>query len=501
MDAPLRYTFRDPPPWPHQKRALAKLLRLNGKGLLAMPMRTGKSRVAIDWSGIAFHNYGLRRVLIVCPISVIDVWRDEIEKHCPVPHAIHALRNTAKTNAAHMRNLIGGPGAEDWPINDNAIRFVLVNYEMVWRQVAEEGPRGGKHSRTLDSYLTDWKPDLVIADEAHKLKNPQSRQSKALARLGAAAKMRLALTGTPVTKWPLDVYGLFRFADPGVFPGTWADFKDTYAVWQPAKYEPRIKEIVRYQNLDQLVEKVRAHSFRVKLEDVVDMPEKTFQTIRVPLSPITRRIYDSMAREMIAELENGKVATADIVLTKLMRLSQITSGFVKTEDGEEMDVDDGKLNACLELVENIIEQDEKVVIFCRFKRDYHRLATALTHAGIEHRMLTGEMKEWQRAEALARFRHDRDVTVFIAQIQSGSLGIDLSAARLAIFYSLDYNWATYQQAQDRILSIRNIRPLGYYSLVVPNSIDVLQQRVLRERGDLAEAILHRPHLLVDNSSQ
>lgn len=488
--SPLRYTYRTEP-YAHQKRALAKVARLDGNAGLFMPMRTGKTKVAIDWAGIAYHNHGLRKVLIVCPISVISVWVDEIQKHSPVPGIAQPLRQSAATNAEDVKHWTEHPDTYE------RIHWLVINYEMVWRKIAGGGPQGG--DTTLDQVIARWKPDLVIADEAHKLKNPQSRQSKALARLGQAARMRLALTGTPVTKAPLDLFGLFRFVDPDALgQKTWAGFKDHYAEWEPARYEPRIKIVKRYKNLDELVARTRAHSFRVKLEDCFDLPAKTYQTIPVPLRGAARKAYDDMAHEMIAYLEGGRVATADIVLEKLIRLSQITSGFVKDAEGKEVDIHSEKLSALMDLISDMVEQDEKVVVFCRFKHDYHRISSKLTQGGIRYAMLTGETRPSQRSVEIELFQTEPDIKVFVAQTQAGSLGIDLSAARLAVFYSLDYNWATYQQAQDRILNVRNPRPLGIYHLVCPRTIDVVQLRVLKSRGDLADALIHNPRALLDS---
>jgi SNF2 family DNA or RNA helicase len=521
----LRYSFRTQP-YAHQRKALAKLVKLNGQGGLWMPMRTGKTKVAVDWAGIAYHNHDLRRVLIVCPISVIDVWRDEIAKHSPVPSEAVILRRTAMQNADAMRIMSlpeNSVEAAEGTIHQQ-ITFVIVNYEMVWRGVAETTSRGTWKKTPLDEVIARWKPDLVVADEAHRLKAHTSQQSKALARLGKAAPMRLALTGTPITKWPLDAYGIFRFIDPAVFPTKWRcwkkdehgrrhehtaeceGFADRYAEWAPARFDPRVEEVRRYINQEELVSKIRDHSYSIRLEDAFpDLPARIPpQDIKVALSPKARKVYNDMASEMIAEIEdphgNLRTATADIILTKLVRLSQITSGFVKDEAGVEVDIDDSKLRACLDLIDTIISNGEKVVVFVRFVHDYTRLMVSLVNKGIPHRMLTGQTPELLRKFNIESFQTDPDVPVFIAQIQSGSVGIDLSAARLCIFYSLSYDWAQYAQACDRILNPRKPRPLGIYRLLCPNTVDMVQRRVLDERGSLAEAIIHSPRSLVDSGS-
>jgi SNF2 family DNA or RNA helicase len=496
------------------------LAKLGGKGGLFMPMRTGKTKVIVDWAGIAYHNLGLRRVLIVAPIVALDVWQSEIGKHSPVSYVVSQLRNSTVKNAEFMREMVEAGQDDSFP--GEGIHWVLVNYEMVWRPVVEHGPRGGERKVPLDEIIAHWKPDLVVADEAHKIKQYTSRQSMALNRLGKAAPMRLALTGTPITKWPLDAYGLFRFADSEVFEQTkwrcWKKdsgtgrihehdetcegFADHYATWVPSRHAPDLYEVSHYRNMPELTERIRAHSYAITLADAFpDLPERMPpQDIKVTLSPKARRIYDEMAKELIVEFEHlsgTKTALATNVLTKLVRLSQITSGFIKDELGVEVDIDDSKLRACMELIENIVEQDEKVVLFCRFVHDYHRLSEALATRKLDHAMLTGETKPKDRTANIARFQTSPSVPVFIAQMQSGSLGIDLSAARLSIFYSLGYNWAEYIQACERTLNPRLHRPLGIYRLLATRTIDIIQRRVMDERSEMAEAIIHNPRSLLD----
>lgn len=483
----LRYTFRTEP-YPHQLRALAKIAKVDGKAGLFLPMRTGKTKTAIDWAGIGYYNHGVRRVLIVCPISVIDVWASEIEKHCSVPEGavqVDTLRDTAVENGESVQYWIKHLDPDDY-----VLHFVIVNYEMVWRNATK--------SKRLDAFIAEWQPDLVIADEAHKLKNPQSQQSKALMRLGKAARMKLALTGTPIAKAPLDVYGIFRFVDPDVFGMTWPEFKERYAVWEPARYEPRVKVVKAWQNLPELVGKVKAHSFRMKLTDAFPgIPPVTFTNIKTPLGPSARKVYDDMAKEMIAEIGDGRYATAKIVLEKAIRLRQVASGFIKDENGIEVDLDDTKLNMLMDLIDSTTAQDEKLVIFCSFIHDYRYIGTMLHTRGISYRSLTGSETDKQKSEAKHDFQTLPSVPVIVCQVQSGSLGIDLSAARLTAFYNLTYNWVEYKQALDRTLNVRDNRPRGAYHLLAPATIDVTMLNVLGKRGDLAENLLTNPRSVLD----
>jgi SNF2 family DNA or RNA helicase len=245
-----------------------------------------------------------------------------------------------------------------------------------------------------------------------------------------------------------------------------------------------------------LITKVRANSFRVKKEDCLDLPEKLFQTVPVTLSEKAAKLYREMAKEMIIEIEDTH-ATAAIILVKLLRLSQITSGFVKDIDGNIKVFDESKLNTCMDLVDDLLEEDHKVVIFVRFRQDIERIKEKLLLRKVQHAILSGSVPPSKRDSLVARFQSDPDLKVFIAQVQAGSLGIDLTAADTAIFYSLDYNAANYWQAQDRIHRIGQTRKVTYYHMVVPRSIDQIVLQTLKEKGDLAQTIIHTPRRLLD----
>jgi SNF2 family DNA or RNA helicase len=473
----LKYSYKTTP-YSHQKKALTKIHRLKGVCGLFMEMGTGKTKVAIDWAGISYYNFGLRRVLVMCPVSVMGVWRRQIVEHSPVKHRISVLRGPV-ADRIHRVRLLSKYGLED------GIEWIVINYEGVWRE--------SKNSSITDE-LIKWKPDLVIADESHRIKSSSARQSRAAARIAASASMRLALTGTPITKSPLDLFGQFRFLNPAIFGSNWSRFKNFYGVWGGfGKFQLR-----GYKNLPDLITKVRANSYRIKKEQCLDLPEKVYLELPVTLSPEGARIYREMAKEMIAEIKGANAnyeAIAPIVLVKLLRLSQITSGFVKDTEGKVRIFDTEKLRTCLDLVYDMVSQDEKVVIFCRFRADIARLARKMQEKGIGHEILSGSVPSSRRDSIVERFQNDASVKVFIAQIHSGSLGIELTAASRVIFYSWDYRWESYVQAQDRIHRVGQTKKCTYYHLVVPRSIDTISLGILRDKGNIAHAVIHDPEIL------
>lgn len=470
----MKYHFKTKP-YSYQLRALNKISKLDGSAGLFMEMGTGKTKVAIDWAGIAYHNLGLKKVLVVCPLSVLQVWKKQIALHCPVRSRVTILDGPTTSRIHKIKWLTKN---DDY----DGITWVIINYEGVWR-------RNGR--RSVDDFLINLAPDLVICDESHRIKAASSKQSRAVARIARFTKMKLALTGTPITKSPLDVFGQFRFIDDQIFGSNWYKFKNYYAIWGGfGRYQ-----IKGYKHIQELVKKLRANTFRIKKDQALDLPDKVFLDVPVTLSAKAMDLYKRMAEDMIIEIENTH-ATAPIVLTKLLRLSQITSGFIKDIEGQIQTFDDSKLKVCLDLLEDILAEDQKVVIFVRFRHDIERLSTSLWERfKIHPAILSGSVPQELRNTLVEQFHEDPNSKVFIAQTQAGSLGIDLTPASIAIFYSLDYNAANYWQAQDRLHRIGQTRKVTYYHLIVPRTIDKITLDILKEKGDIAHTIIHDPTVL------
>jgi len=474
----LKYTYKTEP-FSHQKKALRKLFDLNGSGGLLMEMGTGKTKVVIDWAGIGFYNDNVRRVLIIAPLSVLGVWPRQIRQHSGAPTRIFRLEGSTSSRATAIRRIQRDPHSNEY------VTYLIINYEGTWRSPVR-GP-------SIEELLIRWKPDIVVFDESHRLKSPSSKQSRSAFRIGQAARMRMLLTGTAITKSPLDIFGQFRAMKPEIFGTNWFHFKFTYGIWGGfGRYQLR-----GYRNLKQLVTKVRENSYRIKKEQCLDLPPKLFETVPITLPDRIQGIYKKMAEEMIVEIEDTH-ATAAIVLVKLLRLSQITSGFIKDVEGQIRILDSSKLNTCMDLVDDLLEEDHKVVIFVRFRLDIDRIAQKLGERKIDYAILSGSVPSRDRDSLVERFHEDSSLKVFISQIQAGSLGIDLTPADVCIFYSLDYNAGNYWQAQDRLHRIGQTRKVTYYHLVAPRTIDSVVLKVLKEKGSIAEAVLHNPHILLEN---
>lgn len=440
--------------------------------------------MAIDWAGIGFHNFGVRRVLIVAPLSVLGVWPRQIRQHSNIPSRAFRLEGSTRQRVSLLTRILRSP-------DPDKLTYLIINYEGIWRDTDE--------GASVEALILKWRPHLVIFDESHRLKNPMSKQSRAAYRIGREIDQTLVLTGTPITKAPLDAFGQFRVIDPKIFGrgdqrSDWKNFRNRFGVWGGwGKHK-----LKGYRHLDELIRKVRTWSYRIRKDQCLDLPPKAWVDVPVTLSDKAMRIYGQMSEEMITEIESGIVSTAKIVLTKLLRLNQITSGFLKDENGIIRIFDDAKLKVTVDLLKDlVIEEGHKVVIFCRFIPDVERLEAELKKLKIGHRILSGSVPSNKRDSLQEDFQNDPNVKVFVAQVQTGSEGIELFAADCVIYYSMNNSLINYLQSQDRVhrKGAEIHEKITYYRLIVPKSVDELTYIAHEQKKQIAKMILHDPLIL------
>lgn len=454
------YPYQGKEPWRHQRIAYNFAttitgIRSNQPGggvMLAMDMRTGKSRIPVEIA--RNHQDRIRRILIACPIKVVENWCEEFAKYWPDARILPLNNGSVAKKAGYTYNF--------WSSNPG---FVITNYEAVWREPYAE------LLRTADI-------DLVVPDEIHRIKDPGGRASKFFGDLGKKVKWKIGLTGTPMPHSPLDAYAQYRHLDPGVFGTSNSLFKNTYAV----KGGFEMKQVVGYQNIEDLNARFYRIAYRVKLRDVLpDLPEHDSVYRYFDLAPEEREIYRQMEEEFCVLLEDGAV-TADNALVKLLRLQQITSGHL---DGRW--VGNSKLAELGEVLDDI-DPREPIVIFCRFTPDIQAVKKLCIKTGRTVSELSGhadEQASWKRGET----------DVIVCQIQSGALGVDFTRACYTIYYSLGFSLGDYDQSQKRIEGSNQTRAGAYIHLVANKSVDKKVIRSLRNHKNIVEDVLKQ---FVDN---
>jgi SNF2 family DNA or RNA helicase len=448
--------------WKHQLAAYWFANNLQA-AMFYMGMGTGKSKVTVD----LIINKGYQRVLIVCPKSVLTVWPKEFKKHAghdryavmPLTKGSVMMRTEAAEFFMKLQNTKGNQA------------IVVANYEMVWRP-------------PFDSFAINFaKFDLVVCDESHKIKAPGSKVSMYFSKLADKVPNRLCLTGTPMPNGPLDAYGQYRFLDKGIFGTSYALFRTHYAQTVPVNGGHMV---VGYINQDELHDKFYSIAYRAD-RDVLDLPPAIHQTREVELSPKTQKIYDQLEKDFYAwvEFENrqGHEVSISNALTKLLRLQQICSGFVPSDDGTTIQTGTEKLDALKDYLDDL-EPREPVVVFCRFRLDLEAVHEAAKKTGRTSSELSGsnnQLQEWQ----------DGKTDILAVQLQAGGVGIDLTRACYCVYYSVGFSLGDYEQSLARVHRPGQDRTTFYMHIVAVDTVDEKVQEALDKKKKIIESILDR----------
>lgn len=465
------------PPWPHQKHGAAMIGQLAGS-LLSWDMGSGKTKTVYD----AIIEYGFRVTLVCCPLSVVSVWEREAKKHVPDDMIVRVLALRSNKSVAErammMRDAIRSLGAHEQLV-------VVVNYE-----AARAGPF------VKEAVKHDW--DCVVADECHRISNPSTATAKVLSKIGLRAKHRVGLSGTVMGNGRIDVFGQFKFIEPALFGEAFTWFKARYCIYGGIGGH----ELKGYQNEEEFDALMGRITTKVRIEDVVDLPEGMDVNITIDLDAETRRVYKEIEQDFISQLDDGAV-TATNAITKLLRLQQATSGYasIEQEDGErrEVHLGDEKYKALLEIMEDA-PRDEPIVVFARFVHDLKNIRRAAMESDRPCYDISGfgnQQEEWEAECDRVREEHEHlgeglaksGGPVIAVQIQAGGVGIDLTKARYCVYYSLGYSLTEYLQSRARVLRPGQTRAVIYYHLVANSSVDQSVYGALRNKQKVVDAVL------------
>ena len=445
----------------HQQRAYDFALDTleQGKGLAILAdMGTGKSLMTIAITGTLAQEKGVKRMLVVCPKSIVGVWEEEFRKFANYRYALTVLDGTISKKKTAFSYMTG-----------EALQVIVVNYESAWR---------------LEKEITKWKPDLIVCDESSKIKNPGTSQSKAMHRLGKLTKYNIILTGTPITNNPLDIFSQYKFLDEDILGGSYYLFRNRYAVF--GGYQNH--QIIGYRHLAELVEKVHEIAYRIKIEDAVDLPPFIDETRTIKLEPKAQSIYTQIERDCYAALSADAEVTARNVLTQLLRLSQCTGGYIRDDvSGVAQAVSTAKLDALEDIIDTCQDEGKKVVVFARFVPEIEAIEKLLKKKGIGYALIYGATTD--RADQVKKFQEDEDCRVFIGQLQTTGMGLTLTAASVAVFYSLDFSYANYEQSRARIHRIGQKEKCLYIHLVCKGTVDERIMNALKHKGDVAKLMV------------
>ncbi len=428
----------------------------NGVALL-MEMGTGKTLTSIAIAGALYQFGKVNRILITAPLSILGVWEQEFEQFADFPHKVTVLKGSSKEKGEMLKAL-----------GKNNLQIVVVNYESAWR---------------IEKELLAFDADLIIADEAHKIKEARTAQSKAMHHFGDKARYKLLLTGTVITNKELDVFSQYRYLNRKVFGDSFYVFRNRY--FDMVGYGNHIPRFRNYM-LDEFLEKMHSIAYRVTKSECLDLPDITEEVRTVELEDKAMKLYKKLEKESYAELADSEVSIVN-VLTKLLRLSQLTGGYVTDDEGNSNFVSSAKKNALSDIFDSAIAEGKKIVVMARFVPELNDIEALLKEKGIGYTTVRGGIKN--REEEIRKFQEDPGCRVFVGQIAAAGLGITLTAASTMVFYSLDYSMSNFEQAKARIHRVSQTENCHYIYLVAKSTVDLKVLRALRQKVDLAKTLV------------
>ena len=464
-------------PFDHQVKALEQGWNKHEFGFF-MEMGTGKSKVLIDNIGILHLNYNLEFALIIAPKGVYRNWvAKEIPEHMSddVPYrVIRWVSSPNKTQQKELKSVADKfDGLTIFVINVEA--FSTVKGQNAGKWLAQRfGGRG-----------------LIAIDESTTIKNHKAKRTKALLKIAAGFQFRRLLTGSPITKSPMDVYSQCEFLRPGLlgFDSYYA-FQGRYAVINRRTMGAHsFQQIVGFKNLDELTERIDRYSFRVLKKDCLDLPDKIYTVRYVGLTDEQAEMYKSIQETAIVMLESGDLVTAPAVITQLLRLQQVMSGHLKTDDGDTIYFPSRRVDALKEILE---EHAGKVIIWSRFRYDIIQITKVLAETYGEESVASyyGDTTDNARNDIVKQFQSpDSKLRFFVGNPATAGYGLTLTEADLVVYYANDFNLETRIQSEDRAHRIGQKNNVTYIDLITEGSIDEKIVKSLRDKIDIGAQVL------------
>ena len=428
----MNYKFKTKP-YAHQLTALEKSWNKENYAYF-MEMGTGKTKVLIDNLAMLYDKGKVDGALIVAPKGVVKTWYEqELPTHLP-NHIDNTTvlwqSNITKAQQEKLNSLLE---------NEMLLHVLVMNVEAL---STEKGVNFAR--KFINSHKT-----LMAIDESTTIKTPTARRTKNIIMLGKQAKYKRIMTGSPITKNPLDLYTQCEFLDPWLLDfASYYAFRNRYAEMKTMHIRGRSIQVVdRFQNLAELSEKVKDFSYRVLKEDCLDLPPKNFIKRHITLTPEQQKVYKQMKDSALAIL-NGKVSTTMTVLTQLMRLHQITCGHFTADDGSEQEVKSNRMNELMSILE---ETEGKAIIWANYQKDIKGIIEEITKkygpgSVVDYYGLTPQE---DRQDHIRKFQNDPECRFLIGTPQTGGYGITLTQANTVIYYSNGYDLDKRLQSEDR----------------------------------------------------
>ena len=468
----MNYKFKTKP-YKHQLTALEKSWNKETYAYF-MEMGTGKTKVLIDNMAMLYDKGKIDGALIIAPKGVVKTWYEqELPTH--LPNHIENVSvlwqpNITKTQQEKLESLFEV---------ETALHILVMNVE------AFSTEKGVKFAyKFLASHKT-----LMAIDESTTIKTPTAKRTKNIITLGKHAKYRRIMTGSPVTKNPLDLYTQCEYLDPFLlnFHSYYA-FRNRYAEMTTMNARGRSIQVVKeFRHLGELSESLQPFSYRVLKEDCLDLPPKNFTKRHIILTKEQRKIYDQMKKHALAIL-NGKVTTTMTVLTQLMRLHQITCGHFTADDGSVQLIPNNRITELMSILE---ETEGKAIIWANYQRDVNQIIEAIVKeygpgSVVDYYGLTPQE---DRQDNIRKFQNNSECRFIVGTPQTGGYGITLTQANTVIYFSNGYDLEKRLQSEDRAHRIGQKKNVTYVDIICEDTIDEKIVKALRDKINIASEVL------------
>jgi len=467
-----KYNFKTKP-FDHQRKALDLSWNKNNYALF-MEMGTGKTKVAIDNMGILKEQNEIDLAIIIAPKSVYMNWKTEIETHL---------------SDEVQYEMFCWPKIKDLSTDfllQNKLGIILMNVEALSHKSGVD---------FLKKIMIRFRNIMVILDESTTIKNRTAARTKNILKVCLQSKYKRVLTGSPVTKSPLDLYTQCEFLSPALLGfNNYFTFRARYAVMDQIRIgnDRYIHAPKYYINLDELDAKLKAFSYRVRKDDCLDLPDKIRLQHEVELTKEQKQTYHELKERALAVINDDTVSYNN-KLTELLRLHQVTCGFVKDDAGNIHEFKDcPKMEELLEIIENT---DAKVIIWANYVYNIKKIMQTLEDKYGKNSTVAiyGEITTADRQTAVKRFQEDPQCRFFVGNPSTGGFGLTLTAASYVVYFSNNFNLEIRQQSEDRAHRIGQKRNVTYIDLVAQKTIDkhilkALQGKVKLSAETLGETV-------------
>lgn len=434
-------------PYAHQVKALRMLLQHHG-GALFMEMRVGKTKVALDFAQCRALQLGKPvKLLVMCNVAALGEWPKEIEKHSN-------------------------------PLLLSPTQIRITTHDKAWRP------------STYDD-LVEWLTEpgyhrIGVCDESHKIASPGAKRSRGAHRLAKYLDERVVMTGTADTNGNrLSLFSQYKFYDEGIFGTNFSHFKRRYVRTSP--WNPHI--VLGHRRDGEFKRKVAPFTFEIKRDECFDMPPTIHTTVPVALDESVG-VYTDMEHHAVVELAGEEVA-APHILTRVMRLQQITGGWLKGDEPDSyVRVGFEKEKALSGLLERLTDEGvSKVVIFARFLKELPICSGVAYMHGFKRIGFHGSTPAKRRQRAIDAFPRLKEPTAFIAQLDAGSTGFSLAAASHVVFYSHSYSHVNFRQACDRLIDPTKSEHVAAHHLVADGTVDETVLESLKHKKKMSDELM------------